>query len=53
MAILFWDFLYQMAVGCATDVLEVLRSSGTLAAQMTGVCINRKTGSAYCRKLIP
>jgi len=47
--ILFWGSLYRMAVGCATDVLEVVRSSGTQAAQLTNVCINRKTGSVYRR----
>jgi hypothetical protein len=53
MVILFWGFLYHMAVGCATAVFEVVHSSGTLAAQLTDMCINRKTGSAYRRRLIP
>jgi uncharacterized membrane protein (DUF106 family) len=51
--ILFWGFLYHMAEGCATDVLEVVHSSRTMAAQLTDVRINCKTGSAYHRKLIP
>jgi len=35
MVILFWGCLYHTAVGCATDVLEVVYSSGTLAAKLT------------------
>jgi hypothetical protein len=43
MVILFWGFLYRVAVGCSTNVLEVVHSSGTLAALLTDMCINHKT----------